>query len=64
VADTVVATISPVTFRDARDAGPVTKRLPVVDIELVVINELTVSVLRDNVDNVPVALEVRTNNVE
>ena len=52
------------TFSDAREAGPVTKRLPVVDIELVVINELTVSVLRDKVDNVPVVLEVRTNNVE
>ena len=55
--------ISPLTFIEESDACPATKRL-FVDTELTVISELTVSVLRDNVDNVPVALEVKTIIVE
>ena len=57
------ATTSPLTFRVPSDVGPVTKRL-FVDIELTVISELTVSVLILNVDNVPVALDVKTIIVE
>ena len=56
-------TILPLTFIEESDVVPATKRLP-VDIELTVISELTVSVLRVNVDNVPVALEVSTIIVE
>ena len=43
---------------------PATIRLPVVLIELTVINELTKSVLRVNVDNVPVAIEFNARSVE
>ena len=62
--DILAPAISPVTFKEASDAGPATIRLPVVEIELTVIIELTASVLRVNVDNVPVALEVNTIIVE
>ena len=51
------------TFREPSCAGPVTNRVS-VDIELTVISELTISVLRLNVDNVPVALDVKTIIVE
>ena len=64
MAVTLVAVMSPITFREASDVCPPTIRLPLVDIELTVISELTVSVLSVNVDNVPVALEVRTIIVE
>ena len=56
-------TTSPLTFRVPSCVGPVTNRVS-VDIELTVISELTVSVLRLNVDNVPVALDVKTIIVE
>ena len=58
-----MAVISPITFREESVVSAATKRL-FVDIELTVISELTVSVLRLNVDNVPVALDVKTIIVE
>ena len=59
----LLATITPITFREESLVSDAKNRL-IVDIELTVISELTVSVLRLNVDNVPVALDVKTIIVE
>ena len=54
---------SPLTFREPSCVAPATNKVS-VDIELTEISELTISVLRLNVDNVPVALDVKTIIVE